>query len=342
MSHEQRQLLLSGLVVLGGCQPERADTADVAPAVEVPPECAAVYDDADLTQRLAQLSGLTDASWPGFAPVDGTLVWIGAVGEGTCAVLWSGGGLQAVALLDEAPALSFGAYGWMLPEDLSAAFGGFLDQPASLRAWVGEHGADRATILPVASDYTPIVQLQLALHESFHVEIQADGWFATSDAWLSWADLSVDRDGTVACYAGWEDELAALRDGLAGDCAAAEQFLSLRDKRRAALSGLTVDAQDGAVPCLTAERIWEADEGLADEVSWGTLHDAGVASEAELLEYLGASADFPPYRAALLKTRWMVGAGTDRIDGFQQLLDADDISFSLDELFDQEVQRHCD
>ncbi len=345
-------LALLALLALAACpdptdddDDDTADDDDAADTVEIPDECSATFESEAFTVRREQLSSLDAPSWVDYAPADSAIVWTSEASTGHCAFLWHGGQLRAATVLSEPPSLFFGAYGWLIPYE-----GTFLDfavsQPDELRDWVLEAGSDRATLFPVESSYSALDQLRLPIHEAFHVDIQIDAWFGSSETWMSWSSpLLADDLATRLCYEGGSAELAALVAGLDGDCPAAASYLELRDARRVsqAESGVTVTIPDGGSrSCTEAERIWESFEGLADWASLGMLDRAGLVEPSELSSYLLAVAERPYYRPALAKMIWMDRAGSDVEGLVESMVEEDSLERSIDWYFAQEVAAHCD
>lgn len=282
-----------------GC-PSAVEPGDPTPApVEPPAECAALWDDASVQDRWSSLASLTDPVWAGWSPADATIVWAEEVDGGWCHALWSGGAVAGYALLEDGPTYGFGAYGYLMPW----SNGGFLDdlvvQPASVTDWLAEHGVESAVLLPRESSFDALVQLQLPIHEAFHVAVQGPTWFGEpAVSWPAWMRLDLPRAELEACYQAGDFGaehgalVQAVEASLAGGdvCGAAQSFIAARAARYAAAdgAGLTVGSTD-PLGCADAEAVYEGLEGVADAVSWGPLVDAGIASDAEWLSRLGAT-----------------------------------------------------
>ena len=298
------RVLLVGFVAVGaavaaGC-PSAVDPGDPTPsAVEPPAECAALWDDASVQDRWSSLASLTDPVWAGWAPVDATIVWAEEVDAGWCHALWSGGAVAGYALLENGPTYGFGAYGYLMPW----SNGGFLDdlvvQPPSVTDWLTGEGVESAVLLPRQSSFDALVQVQLPIHEAFHVTVQGPSWFGElADDWPAWMRLDLPRAELEACYQAGDFGaehgalVEAVEAALGGDdvCSAAQGFIAARAARHAAAdaAGLTIGSTD-PLGCADAEAVYEGLEGIADAVSWGPLVDAGIASDAEWLSRLEAT-----------------------------------------------------
>jgi hypothetical protein len=226
---------------------------------------------------------------------------------GICVGLWQDGQAIAYATVDEAPKLLTPLYGYYFRSDQSTdSTPGLVAasaQPASVTTWLETFDVDRAVVVPVEVEDFPIPmsalrKAQLAIHEAFHIVVQAPRWFESIGPWPVW-DQQPDRAGVRACYTHSPDVETALgleRESLVllvnsllnGDttaaCRAGEEFLSRRDARHELLSDATVALHDGALgSCREAEAIMELEEGTADYASWTVLYDLGQASREQLI-----------------------------------------------------------
>jgi hypothetical protein len=176
-------------------------------------------------------------------------------------------------------------------------------QPESIRTWLEQAGIRSAVVLPIEVPNFPIElttlrKSQLAIHEAFHVEVQAPRWYASTGAWPAW-DQQPDRPGVQACYtssseveaalAREREDLVALVTGLLDSdsvraCSAGASFLSQRAARYGMLHDVHVARYDGtAGSCREAEAIMELEEGTADYASWVPLFELGQATRDQLL-----------------------------------------------------------
>jgi hypothetical protein len=181
-------------------------------------------------------------------------------------------------------------------------FGEIASQPDPVAELLAAHGAGSAVVLPVEPSDFPLelpalLKVQVALHEGFHVGVQAPRWMGHTSDWPEW-EAQPDRAGVRSCYTHhekveslFEDERAdllgvvsALLDGdrsLA--CSAGAEFLSAYDARIAAVSEVRVTMADGDPgSCQDAEAMMELEEGVADFVSWVHLYQTGLATRAQL------------------------------------------------------------
>jgi hypothetical protein len=294
-----------------------SDDDDAGPAPMRPPGCEDAFKDptaSQLIEGLDAVGALEEEVWPGHRPQDGAVVLYEVHPAGHCALLHRAE-IVDYALLAPEPALLTPAFGYQLPwttgPDWVAPLGAASQQPADWVDWLADHDVDRAAILPVFPEGLPVglsslSHQQLAVHEAFHVTVQAGAWFGEpSHPWPAW-DEQPNRAELAACYAdaGVQQEQSSLRDAVAaaraGDwdagCMAYRSFQLTRIARRP--GGLLVTAADGQtqIGCSTAEAILELEEGIAEYAGWSPLLDAGLANEAQLSATLGASTDEPFYK----------------------------------------------
>lgn len=283
------------------------------PEAGPPAECEPLWarePSREFVEMLVEATRAPVPVWNGYGLADGAYVLHAGSSESgeACLGVWRGGRALAFAALAEEPTLNTPLYGYHLPAE-----GGEGDQaqPPSIRAWLEEVGVDRATLMPTeVEDFpiplSPLVKVQLALHEGFHVEVQAPGWRDDTAPAPVW-DQQPDRQALQGCYAGGpavEEALGAERAALVshvealldGDsaraCGAGAEFLSRRASRRASLEGVDVPRHDGSPgTCREAEAIMELEEGTADYASWTLLHDLGLATRDQLLGRYRAQQD---------------------------------------------------
>ena len=177
-------------------------------------------------------------------------------------------------------------------------------QAPDFSQWMKQLAIDRAVYMPVSFpdfpiELTALKKVQLAVHESFHVEVMLPVWFTGRGPWPQW-DRQPDRPGVQVCYT-HSDTVAALiqreKSALADmveallsqkkeeAIKAGEKVLQWRAERYEWLDTVTVALQDGSPgSCATVEAIMELEEGLADYGSWTKLYDAGVVSDKQLLQ----------------------------------------------------------
>jgi hypothetical protein len=230
-----------------------------------------------------------------------------------CVGAWQAGEVKDYRGLAVKPRLLTPLYGYHLPwQGNGGPFDGLVGaatQPPEVGAWLDEIGVESAVIVPVHVEGLPfelplLHQIQVALHEAFHVEVQAPRWLGPDGDWPTW-DFQPDRPALEACYAGDAaieaalqeergalDQLinALLDDDESGACEAGEAFLSRRNARYALLEGVSVADYAGTPgSCEAAEAIMELEEGTADFASWSRLYHMEQASRDDLVRRYQAS-----------------------------------------------------
>jgi hypothetical protein len=276
-----------------------------------PPECQAVWSDEaarEVAQGLASATGSARPVWHGYDLGDGSyVVHAGPSDSGTaCLGLWRDGRAVAFASLAAEPALLTPLYGYYFAPDWHGSPDEAIihraTQPPAIRAWLEGLGVESAVILPVNVQDFPIElsafdKLQVAIHEGFHLFVQAPRWYASTGPWPAW-DRQPDRAGVRACYSATQAAEAAIQeeratlvqlvdhllDGdSAGACRAGATFLARRRARYAMLADVRVARADGTpTGCREAEALMELEEGTADYASWTVLYDLGQTSRERL------------------------------------------------------------
>jgi|GEM_PF-6504772 len=307
------------LLALAACEGPTDDDDSVGepgpPAV--PGECEDALQDpwtADLLAGLDAVGGLDSAYWADHEADAFATVLFAEVDAGTCAVLHRGE-VRAYGLLPEPPSMLTPLFGYQLPwtdgPDWVQPLGGASQQPAEWVDWLTDSGVDRATFLPahevtgVGFPVSALSHLQIAVHEGFHVDVQAPAWFGRPEhPWPSW-DQQPNRSQLPNCYADAVMEQTRLANALeaawARDLPGAleeyDGFWDARGLRRLDLAGTPVTAADGSsIDCEHAEAILELEEGLAEYAAWAMLRDAGGATDAEVLTSLRATTSEPFYK----------------------------------------------
>lgn len=312
---DSRHRMLPWLCVLLGCGVE----LEPAP----PPECSAAWEAEAARAFVEVLESATRSErsiWGGYALADGAYVVDAGPPDspeagGSCLGLWRAGRAIAFTHVDDELSLLTPLYGYYFDADWQGAPDEpYLEraaQPPAIRAWLEGHGVESAVVMPVRVEDFPfelpaLVKAQLAIHEGFHVRVQAPRWFASAGAWPVW-DLQPDRAGISACYTATDGVAAALeseRESLvrlvealldgkrANACRAGAEFLERRAERYALLSDVTVALGDSTPgSCRQAEALMELEEGTADYASWTALYDLGLASREELIRRYRATQD---------------------------------------------------
>ncbi len=303
-------LSVLALWLLSGCGV--ADTGEAAARPPAPPpECAPLWATPSTqavvdTIRLATRRG--PDLWPGYRP-DQVHIAIHA-GENpqgeSCVGLFQGGEAISYAALREPPGLGNPLYGLYVSYDAAGgpmpSFGRIASQPEAVSSWMASNGARAVVVIPVEPEDFPmelpaLLKAQVALHESFHVNVQAPHWMGLPSDWPTW-EAPPDRASTRQCY-DRDDEIqtvfgeertaltglvVGLLDGaLPEACDAGREFLEASSSRAAALSAVRIEMGDGtAGSCRDAEAMMEMEEGLADYASWVHLYEIGLATRAQL------------------------------------------------------------
>ena len=310
-----------------------SDDDDSAPIT--PPEgCGDLLQGARATELVAGLdaaAAVPDAVWPDHSAAEASVVLFGAGESGTCALLHRGG-VVAWGLFDEDPTLLTPLFGYHLPWGDGPAWvqplADAAEQPAAWADWLDAEGATAAALLPIdAPSISPLSHLQLAVHEAFHVQVQAPAWFGQpTHPWPVW-DQQPARAQLAACYAdpSLADERSALNDavdaawrGAEGEvCSAWQGFVAARSMRRAAASGVAIDAADGVstIGCAEAEAILEAEEGTAEYAAWALLRESGEATDAAVIDSLAAAVTEPFYKLGAGQFLLLRALEGDALDG---------------------------
>ena len=305
------------------CQPAKEQTS----YTPLPSEgCKAAWADSAAFQFVDQLEAATRDGhpvWPGYSLGDGAVVLhAGKASDSTeCLGLWQEGKAKGFIKLEELPKLATMLYGYYLnfdgikQEEEENVLLGISDQPQPLTDWLEGHGVKSAVLMPVDFPNFPfeipaLKKMQVAIHESFHIEVMIRYWFTGRGNWPAW-DEQPDRPGLQNCYHTSEElkaafqkektELINLIEALLDQNKersreAGLNFLDLRKARYLMLEGVTVDRQDGSkCNCEEAENLMELEEGLADYGSWTMLYNLGISSREELIQRYGAIQNDPFY-----------------------------------------------
>lgn len=337
-----RRAMVVGVLACACCVGSiRQSETDEGPLVDVPPTegCREAWSREAARAFVSILEEATASSasvWEGYDLADGTYVLhAGSTTSGAaCLGAWRGGKTLDFAELPDAPRLSTPLYGYLLPEGDYEGFGSSLgSQPPSVRDWLSDLGVHRATILPVeVPDFpirlSPLVKVQLAIHEGFHVEVQSSHWAGGEARWPVW-DRQPDRPGVVSCYAGSPamevavtpeqdallEHVQALLDGnVPRACSAGADFLARRAARRNLVAGIAVLRNDGTPgTCEEAEAIMELEEGAADYASWTQLFEAGLATRDRLIERYSARQDDMYYLTGAMQLHAISLMAPDRL-----------------------------
>ena len=178
---------------------------------------------------------------------------------------------------------------------------------------------DAAVYMPVEFPKFPftiptLTKIQLALHESFHIEVQLRYWYTQRGKWPAW-DKQPDRQSVQLCYS-YNDSLktmiraernylslmieALLENDKQKAIKTGQEFIDSREKRYALVQPVKIKSKEGDyIDCREAEDILELEEGLADYASWTILFNTGLVSKTGLLQR---------YRAEQLEYFYLTGA----------------------------------
>lgn len=283
----------------------------------------------------------------------------GAVTTPVCALVWRSGAALQVLELATRPGLSTPLYGFISldPTGSRAQPNSEAVVAASRRIGVEDAGrlraagVSRAVALPVPLDFAQLgafgealrksgadpilIQVDLAVHEGFHLQVQFPAWMdqPRTHAWPAW-DLQPDRRefrekcyaGTSAVAAAFATEVGALLDAfdaLYGDPSArdtvtarrhAQRFVTARIERHALLDTTTIKQGDGRIGCGLAEDIIELEEGTAQWIAHATLAGAGLRTLATWRGSYAAAQPDAFYRTGPLQL-WVLRAlvGTEEV-----------------------------
>jgi len=261
------------------------------------------------------------AVWPNYNLGDGAVILDAGLTSDSishCLGLWQHGKVLAYKESPEAPRLATVLYGYQLNFKELVKEDGLVErsqQPAPITNWLNSHGLETAVIMPVDFPQFPfeipaLKKMQIAIHESFHVEVMLRYWYSAEGDWPAW-DEQPDRNASRQCYA-LNDEVAATftreKDELTGMIEAlltadknkaiesGTGFLATRNNRYELLGDFTINRQDSTqCDCAEAENMMELEEGLADYASWTMLYEIGVSSREELINRYRAIQQEPFY-----------------------------------------------
>ncbi len=253
--------------------------------------------------------------WLDFELGDGAIVLDAGLNEQGqhCLGLWKKGKVLSYQCLADKPKMLTQLYSYYLnykepiTSPVPEAFFTTKASPDFVN-WMNDLDIETAVYMPVDFPKFPfkissLVKTQIAVHESFHIEVQLRKWYTDQGNWPAW-DKQPKRGEILQCYTHSdavksliEQELARLNqvisnllDNKKGEvCASGKAFLELRRERYSALNNIKVEQADGLPgSCEVAEAIMEAEEGIADYASWTKLFDIGMADRNALLKRYSA------------------------------------------------------
>jgi len=264
----------------------------------------------EMVELLEQASRQDVSVWPGLKLGQGAIVLnAGTKAKGKhCLGVWQGGENKGYFCSSDVPAMLTPLYSYFYATDTItsdyAVFAEAGEEAPAFSQWMEQLSIDRAVYMPVSFpdfpfELTALNKVQLAIHESFHVEVMLPYWFTGTGPWPGW-DRQPDRPGVQSCYT-HSDTVTALiqrEKSALGNMVeallsqkkeeaikAGEQVLQWRAERYEWLDTVTVALQDGSPgSCATVEAIMELEEGMADYGSWTKLYEAGVATPEQLLQ----------------------------------------------------------
>jgi hypothetical protein len=179
------------------------------------------------------------------------------------------------------------------------------------------------------------IQADLAVHESFHLQVQFPTWLdqPRTYAWPAW-DVQPDRaELRQRCYAGSQELIAAMESEVGALLAAydavhadpatrdsalglreALRFVELRLARRALQDTITVSRPDRRISCGAAEDLMELEEGATQWIGHATSLRAGLTTRATLRRIYAAAQAEKFYQLGPLQF-WVLDGllGTDAV-----------------------------
>lgn len=308
------------LTLVTSCQqPEQSVQTPLPPA-----GCELAWADSlavDFVNHLEAATEKAHAVWPNYNLGDGAVILdagLNCDSTSHCLGLWQHGDVKEYIESPEAPKLATVLYGYQLNFKELVKEDGLVErsqQPAPITNLLNRHGLETAVIMPVDFPQFPfeipaLKKMQIAIHESFHVEVMLRYWYSGEGEWPAW-DEQPDRNASRQCYAlndevvatfnSEKDELISMIEALldADKNKAIETgtaFLATRNNRYEQLNDFTINRQDSTqCDCAEAENMMELEEGLADYASWTMLYEIGVSSREELINRYRAIQQEPFY-----------------------------------------------
>ena len=272
-----------------------------------------------ILELMDKLPRAAESVWRNYRPAEQTYVFFlkDAATEGACATVWSNGRVVKTLALVAPPSLQTPLYGFHVAPSLPAP--NRWRQPDAISKQLLDAGVQRAVLVPVEPEIklpfplAPRHLADIAIHEGFHVNIQAPSWAGTSPTadWPWWNKRHPDRQELVAkCYGDGkaidtekEHLLRAVRTALSGGdqpsvCSAAKDFIRSRGERWAGLGTTTINVSEDVASktqdarpasCSEGESVMELEEGTADFVAWMTAFNVGMVTQEQLLSRFGAT-----------------------------------------------------
>ena len=273
----------------------------------------------DATVEFVTLLEKTTASdhpvWLDYRLNDGAFVLnAGQVNDTThCLGLWEKGTAVSFICTEDIPKMLTPLYSYYLNYNNSIAidsqYTDLSDREAEFAAWMKANAIEAAVYMPTEFPDFPMelsakLKTQLAIHESFHIQVMLRYWYTGEGSWPIW-DKQPDRDGVLDCYTMSESTqlriekeqlilslvIEALLDRQKSEVIERSNlFLETRRARYESLQDQQVKlADDVDGECKAAEAIMEIEEGIADYASWVKMYEIGVASREDLMRRYTAS-----------------------------------------------------
>ena len=329
------------LYLLIGCNESKDDDSAVTVEDSIPAECQDVWEDelfVYLHDSLDTIAIENRPSWVEFYPHQEAflLYATNSTASAHCYFLWADAGeTKEYTVLSEPPyrpeigpniSLPYG-YLWPWTSSDSSHWASIIDaygtQPTDLQEWTSSFGVQFAPIVsatrslsdewyaPFGQTATDIMNLQILVHEGFHVSMQSPSWMQQAEySFPEWGTMAISQD-LEDCYPNsirTEQEhlveaMSALFDDANSDvCTQAKDFVANRTTRWEDLQSIQVSLLSGeSQSCEVAENHMELLEGLADYTSWFYLHNLGLASDTDTYTYMNAMSNTPYYRTGAIQ-----------------------------------------
>ncbi|WP_394749961.1 hypothetical protein [Spongiimicrobium salis] len=245
--------------------------------------------------------------WKDYSLGDGTFVLnAGRVNDTShCLGLWKSGKAISFTCSPDIPRMLTPIYSYYLnykdPIRRDSTFFETSKNAPKFLAWMKSNAVELAVYMPTDFPKFPFrigakTKTQLAIHESFHIEVMLRYWYTKKGYWPEW-DMQPDRAKMQICYAQngtikklIETEqnllsllIEALLDHKKEEAfGLADEFMKTRKTRYRIIVDLNLQL-DEAYNCAAAEAIMEIEEGIADYASWVKMYDVGLVSRADIL-----------------------------------------------------------
>ncbi len=318
--------------------------------------CEAAWNDSTSMEFVAMLEESTSQThpvWKDFDLGDGPIVLhaIESPDSTQCLGLWKKGKLLSYLETKDKPLLSTPLYGYQLnfrdmEEEKIDVLVRASQQPESITNWLNENYVESAVLIPTDFPKFPFklsthIKVQLALHESFHVELMLRKWYTGVGPWPTW-DSQPNRNELRQCfvqgdsltpeYREEQEVLAKMIEALLDEdkqtaIERGRDFLNKRAMRYDNLKAIEVTRGDGKkCSCEEGENIMELEEGLADYGSWTMLYELGTVTRKSLIQR---------YNAIQLEPFYLTGA---MLMHAAKLMNSNNAQPLIDEIIDSSSQ----